>query len=55
MARRRRRRRVLGTTERGQRKIYSQEQMGYLHSNRIDHTHFVWRSGRLVRKKRHTY
>lgn len=46
--------RVLGTTRRGRRKIRSPKQMRYLHQNKIDHTHFVRRKGR-IRKVRHVY
>lgn len=48
-------RRPLGTIKRGRVKVYSKKQMAFLHYARIDHTHFVYRGGRLVRKKRHVY
>lgn len=47
--------RVLGTIRRGRTKVYSARQMAYLHAHGIDHTHFVYRRGRLVKKVRHTY
>jgi hypothetical protein len=45
---------VLGTIKRGRVKVRSAKQMRYLHVNRIDHTHFVRKGGKL-RKVRHTY
>lgn len=54
-----RRKKVLGTTMRGRRKIRSQKQMGWLHArlregdSRGDHTHYVRKGGR-IRKVRHT-
>ena len=44
---------VLGTIKRGTVKIYSEKQMRYLEMQRIDHTHFVYKNGKLVRKVRH--
>lgn len=44
---------VLGTIKRGKVKIVSEEQMHYLHLKNIDHTHFVYKNGKLVRKVRH--
>ncbi len=46
---------VLGTTMRGRHPIISEAQMGYLHHNKLDHTHFVYRDGVIIRKVRHTY
>lgn len=46
---------VLGTIKRGKVKITSKKQIAYLHVHEIDHTHFVCRNGKIVRKVRHTY
>lgn len=45
---------VLGTIKRGRVKIRSRRQMRYLHEYRIDHTHYVRRKGKLI-KRRHVY
>lgn len=45
---------VLGTTHRGKRKIKSEKQMKYLHAHKIDHTHYVRKKGKII-KKRHIY
>ena len=47
-------RKALGTVRRGKVKIYSPEQMRFLHVAHIDHTHFVRKGGKL-KKVRHTY
>lgn len=52
---RKRDRRVLGTIKKGRVKVYSKKQIGYLHHNKIDHTHYKYRGGKLVAKKRHLY
>lgn len=44
-------RRILGTTHRGKRKIYSRKQMKFFHAQHIDHTHI----DKHGRKKRHIY
>ncbi len=47
--------RVLGTTRRGKTPITSKEQLGYLHFQELDHTHFSYKNGKIVRKSRHVY
>jgi hypothetical protein len=44
---------VLGTIKQGRIKIYSEKQMHYLHMEHIDHTHYVYKNGKLVKKVRH--
>lgn len=44
---------VLGTIKRGKVKIYTEKQLHYLEMNHIDHTHFVYKNGKLVKKVRH--
>ena len=48
-------RRILGTIKRGKVKIYSKKQMAFLHRKKIDHTHFEYRGGRIIKKSRYVY
>lgn len=46
--------RPLGIVNRGKQKVRSQKQRRLLHVREIDHTHFVYRDGKVI-KKRHIY
>lgn len=43
---------VLGTIKRGKVKIYSKKQMAFLHAKHLPHTHYVYKNGKVI-KKRH--
>lgn len=45
---------ILGTVRRGKVKITSEKQMRFFHVHKIDHTHFVRKKGKII-KKRHIY
>jgi len=51
----RNKKKVLGTIRRGRTKITSAKQMRYLHSHRIDHTHYSYKGSSIISKTRHIY
>ncbi len=44
--------RILGTTRNGKVKIYSKNQMDFLHQKKIPHTHYKYSGGKIVKKSK---
>ena len=46
---------ILGTRNGGKINIYSKKQMTFLHNKKIDHIHFKYSGGRVIKKIRYKF